>query len=266
MSNPSHPITQKQLLVLFLLTLICTANSCRKNRVINSTEEPEPPDQEVPQQKQLLPAKITSGQEQLSFKYRDSLLIELEHKGGYTLKIEYDQHGQPMELKKYKKDKLLQSVYCSWNAQGILYKLSRYDYENLHPTYIGHETLEHHPLQQIIKIKVYDQNDLLIRDMMNTYKTGNKISSFAGGTARPDDYTYDNQPGIFKHIPHAEFLFPEIGFSPLYPGANNIHSVSFGNKPLENLQFSYTYNKAGYPTNIVQTKAKTSQEYKISYQ
>lgn len=266
MLNQSHPITQKQLVVLFLLTLICTANSCRKNRILKDPEVPELPEQEVPDKKRLLPVRITSGQEQLSFKYKDSLLIQLDHKDGYTLKIDYDQHGQPRELKKYKKDKLLQGVYFYLNERGILYKLNRFNYQNLNATYIGYELIAQHPLQQSINVKAYDHNDQLIREVTHTYKTGNKISSSAGGTALPDHYTYDDQPGIFKHIPHAELLFPEAGFSPLYPGTNNIRNLSFGNKPSENLEFSYTYNKAGYPTTIVQMKAKTSQEYKVSYE
>lgn len=262
--------------IFVLLFLLQTA--CKKKGGSSSPESPEAPVQPVSpstpgsELKMLRPQSISTDNLKVDFVYttNGNRLAEIRQSNGTREMIVYNDQGTPKEYKRFLKDELIYHVYYASDQDGLVNKAIQYTVasggKSLTP--IGNYQISYGTQKQIESVEWYDFKNMLITTKHSTYDT-NLLLVARKSTGLPPNtqtFTYDDHPGIFKHVPQLQLFSIEHQAFYMLNQRSNLKVISNDNNAAEDLKFEMQYNVDGYPSTVTQSDvANTRKIYKIIY-
>lgn len=260
------------LIALAFIPLLFMLPSCKKNKRPKEKEDTEKP-AESSGQKSYLPVRFESTSLNISLKYKEdtNLLTEISGSDGNRTSITYTSAQIPLKLESYKNATLLKLIDYFKDGQQRIKQCTLFEYDAINRSYIplGDIQINYNGKDQISNLKFLNNLNIPTREFTMSYNTAGNLSA-AQLTAQSADnntfnYTYDQQPGIYKHVPYASLFAIELEAYFLNGNHNNVLSYSDQKNTVENSTYTYEYNQEGYPVLMIISKNKTVQRFKISY-
>ncbi|MBE9601814.1 hypothetical protein [Pedobacter sp. MC2016-24] len=262
---------KKTLTALVFIMLLLPLISCKKNKRPKSKDDIETPD-ESPGKKNYLPVKFESSSLHIYLKYKEGtkLLTEINGSDGERILITYTSAQIPLKLEKYKQTTLVKLIDYHKDGQQQITQCTSFDYDAINRTYIplGDINIGYDVKAQINNLKFFDDLNKFTKALTLLYNsTGNlsvvEVTAQTGNNTL--NYTYDQQTGIYKHVPYAALF--SIALEHYFFSSSNNNLLNFSNQKnsVEDTTYTYEYNQEGYPIQMIVSQNKTTQRFKISY-
>jgi hypothetical protein len=259
--------------VFILITLLaCSASSCKKS----THAVPDLPDTPVQQvlEKVYLPQKLESKNLSIKLGYKagTNLLTEVSGSDGYKTIISYTSMDRPLKLEKYKNDKLTKLVDYRLDKKQRIVQCNLFSFEHGEQSYtpLGDIELEYDEHDRVLSFRFYDDQQRLTQAFVPDYDKEGNLSSMQS-TAHPGnnmrlDYTYDKQPGIYQELPFVQIFSLELEECFFSHQRHNVLQRTASEQAVNKISYSYTYNKAGLPVDMVINEGKKNRQFTITYE
>lgn len=254
--------------IRFCLLLILVISACGKK----NQPTPEPPvdgGDKPGNSKNLLPVKLEHARLQISMTYlnNSSLLATIVQSDGLTEKFSYTDQQSLKSYERYNQNELVYMVDYAGDASGNVIKASQHlvTFNGKVTTPLGYYIIQLNTGKNITDVKWYNLSDRLLKTVLFNYSETGTINTMVNTSPeiKPISFSYDDKNGLFKNAVSCQFLALENP-QPLFRSLKaNILQQSGVSVPY---QYSYTYNKDGYPVTILgKDEQGTQTSWKVTY-
>ena len=237
---------------LCLLLILVSSGCSKKNKP--SPESPVEGGEKPQASVNILPIKLEQGQLQISFSYlrNSNLIASIIQSDGTTEKFTYTDKDVLKSYERYRKEELIYLVEYTVDPTGKSIHGAQHliEAKGKVSSPLGYYDIRLNADNKVADVKWYNLNDKLQKTLLFNYSESGSISTMVNTSpdVKPVSFIYDDKNGIFKNTLSCQFLLLENSQTLLYCLKANVIQQSGMTGPI---QFSYTYNKDGYPTTIL---------------
>ncbi|MHA4896426.1 hypothetical protein ACXZ1K_16855 [Pedobacter sp. PWIIR3] len=252
---------------IFLLSSL----ACKKIKTQVSEPEPmvtvEPENKpNEPTKKTFVPVKFESATLTLDIKYQENttFISEISISSGIKYTVAYA-NDLPKRMERFLNGVRNYAVdYLVTN--GTVTRVNQFDVLTSRYQPLDKYQLEYNTDGKISVIKTYAVTNALAKTTNLLYGAEGNLISYSVEIPDKTSFTcnYDSNPGIFGAVKSAQLLEMELPYYFLTFGPHNLTKMSGGTKA-ENREYTYTYNKDSYPSELILKTESGTQTFKITY-